>query len=132
MLTKLGMVALGGGLGAISRFLLSTWIHHKAGMTFPFGTLAANTIGCLAIGFLVTLSHDKLHIDTHLYGLLIIGYLGAFTTFSTFTFETWKLFESGALLHASFNILISLVACFCGLSIGIILARLLERGLPAA
>lgn len=127
MFTKLGMVALGGGLGAISRFLLSTWVHQKAGMTFPFGTLFANTLGCLAIGFLLTLSHDKLHIDTHLYGLLIIGYLGAFTTFSTFTFETWKLFEDGALLHAGANIAVSLLACFLGLSMGIVIAKSIEK-----
>ena len=129
MLSKLGMVALGGGLGAVSRFLLSTWVHHQAGVNFPYGTLVANTLGCLAIGFLLTLSHDKLHIDSHLYGLLIIGYLGAFTTFSTFTFETWRLFESGALLHAGLNIFVSLLACFFGISIGIAAAKLAEGAL---
>ncbi len=126
MLSKLAMVALGGGMGAISRFLLSTWVHHKVGMQFPFGTLVANTVGCFAIGFLLTMSHDKLHIDTHLYCLLIIGFLGAFTTFSTFTFETWKLFEDGAMLHAGLNITISLAACFVGLAIGIGSAKLIE------
>ena len=123
------MVALGGGLGAISRYLLSTWVHQRAGVQFPVGTLTANTLGCLAIGFLATLSHDRLHIDTHLYGLLIIGFLGAFTTFSTFTLETWHLFESGALLHAGANILASIIACFIGLGLGIAAANSLNGAL---
>ncbi len=126
MVQKLTMVALGGGAGAVCRFLLSSWVHHRVGVNFPFGTLVANTLGCLTIGFLLTLSHDKLHIDTHLYGLLIIGFLGAFTTFSTFTFETWRLFENGAMLHAGLNIAVSLAACFVGLGIGIMTAKLLE------
>ncbi len=129
MLNQVLIIGVGGGLGAMSRFLLSSWVHQRIGTQFPFGTLTANVLGCLAIGCLASLSHDRWHLDTHLYGLLIIGFLGAFTTFSTFTLETWRLFESGALLHASANILVSLLACFLGLSLGIGLAKVINGGL---
>jgi len=128
MFVRILFVALGGGLGAVARYLLSSWVHQTIGVRFPFGTLTSNAVGCLAIGFLATLSHNRLHMDSHLYSLLIIGYLGAFTTFSTFTLETWHLFEEGAFLHAGANILVSLVACFAGLAFGVAAARVINGG----
>lgn len=124
MAVKILYVAIGGSLGAVCRYGLSTWIHHKLGMAFPYGTMAANVIGCLLIGFLLTYHREQLGIDSHLYGLVVIGFLGAFTTFSTFTHETWRFFESGALFHAGLNIVVSLLACFVGLALGIATAKL--------
>jgi len=123
---KLLVIGLAGAAGSISRHLLGGWMHRLVGLQFPSGTLFVNGLGCLLIGFLGTLADEKGMLASHHYrAAIFLGFLGAFTTFSTFTYETWLLFKNNAYLFAGLNIFASLLICFLGLFLGIFLARLL-------
>lgn len=109
-------IALGGALGAVSRFGLATLL---AGSAFPFATLLANLIGCFLIGLvaLPLAGHDL----SSLRGLVVVGFLGAFTTYSSFALETWRLAETQPLVactYALVTLVLALAACFAGLTLG--------------
>lgn len=109
---KLLWVGMGGFAGAVARYLVSGWVQTSSrSVTFPFGTLAVNVIGCLVIGGLSYLADVRglLHADVRL--LLIVGMLGGFTTFSTFGNETMNLLRDGELLIALINVLANVVLC---------------------
>jgi fluoride exporter len=127
MLQNIIMVGLGGSLGAISRYLVSTGIHHYFGKGFPLGTLTANTLGCFAIGLLAALADEKLLLSQSARLLLMVGFLGAFTTFSTFSLETWQLWQDGQPMKAGLNVIGSLLTCFTGLALGLFLARYISH-----
>jgi CrcB protein len=93
---KFLLIALGGGVGSILRYLMHEWIQRAAGVRFPFGTLSVNVLGCFAIGCLAALFGEHSQIPKEYRLGLTVGLLGGFTTFSTFGFETFKLFEQGA------------------------------------
>lgn len=86
MIPSVFYVGIGGALGAISRFMLSTWFNTKEG--FPFGTLCANALGCFLLGFLGTYLSNRMSPEWKL--VVSTGFLGALTTFSTFSFETMQ------------------------------------------
>ena len=117
-------VGLGGGLGAISRYLVSLATLKWWSDAFPLGTLLANVIGCFLIGFLMFyfLSSGK---NSPLMPFLITGFLGGFTTFSTFSYETISLFTDGAITKGLLNLSLTLVFCFLGVALGIFLGRLI-------
>jgi CrcB protein len=103
-------IALGGASGAVSRYLLSTWIHTLWEIRFPLGTLLVNMLGSFCIGIVfVLIERQYVHPDWR--GVLMVGFLGAFTTFSTFSLETITLFENGHFAHALGYMLISAVLC---------------------
>lgn len=109
MLTKLALIAIGGGFGAVARFLLSLWAN-RAWPNFPSGTLAVNLLGCLCIGVAMPFfaGHDpRFKEEWRL--LLVIGFLGAFTTFSTFAYETFAEGDTGHFARALINIAVSVV-----------------------
>ena len=111
-------VAIGGALGAVSRFLLSTWVHQMWEGKLPLGTLMVNMLGSFVIGVVfVLIEREVVHPDWR--GVLMVGFLGAFTTFSTFSLETIGLFESGHPIHAAGYMVFSAVLCvlMAGLSI---------------
>lgn len=114
-------VFLGGGFGALSRFGIGQMMQHYLGGNFPWGTLAANVLGALLIGFLVAYAEPKAPF-THWRALLVTGYLGGFTTFSSFSLETLELFLQGNTLNAALNILANLSLCllmvYLGYSLG--------------
>lgn len=119
------ILGIAGAAGTISRYLLGGWIHQIFGAEFPYGTLVVNISGSLAIGFLGTLAEERLLFPPQIRTALLIGFLGAFTTFSSFAYETWNLFKDGEALLGGLNVAASIVACFLGLLIGVFLARLI-------
>jgi CrcB protein len=116
-------IASGGAVGAVLRYGVSNGIHAFAGRGFPYGTLTVNVLGCLVMGFLFVWLLDRLSNDLTLRAFLLIGLLGAFTTFSTFSIETLNLIESGQLAKALVNVLVSVVLCIAAAALGVLLAR---------
>jgi len=118
-------IGVGGALGSVLRYWMSTWVHALAGRGFPYGTLAVNVLGCLAMGFLFVLLVERLSNDTVLRAGLLIGLLGGFTTFSSLSIETFSLIEQGAWLKAGVNTLASVLLCVGATWIGVIAGRAL-------
>ncbi|MCA9198046.1 MAG: fluoride efflux transporter CrcB [Planctomycetales bacterium] len=100
------LVAIGGALGAVGRHLLSQWLHHRFAVQFPIGTLAANLIGCFLIGVLIH-GAESPHLPDWIRPLMITGFLGALTTFSTFTAETVRYHSAFGISTAAANILLN-------------------------
>ena len=118
-------IAAGGAVGALLRFWVSTWVYGRMGRDFPWGTLAVNVLGSLLMGFLYILLIERLALSPAWRAALLVGFLGAFTTFSTFSIETLNLIEEGALFSALSNVLISVVLCLLGAWLGVLLGRIL-------
>ncbi len=123
MLKQLVMIAGGGAIGAVMRFLVSTGVHRVAGRDFPYGTLSVNMIGSLLIGFLYIYLIERASLGAEWRALLIIGFLGAFTTFSTFSMETLNLIENSELVKAASNVLLSVVLCLFATWVGVLVGR---------
>lgn len=118
-------IGLAGFGGAIARYAIDGFIATRTRSPFPFGTLVVNATGCFLLGFVFTLLTERLLPHASLRISLTVGFLGAYTTFSTFSFETVRLIEDGALLLAASNILVSLVAGIVAVYAGISLGRVL-------
>lgn len=116
-------VAVGGALGSVLRFGLSNWVQALSGRSFPYGTLVVNVTGCLAMGFLFILFIDRLSDNTLWRAGLLIGMLGGFTTFSSFSIETFNLIEQGDWFRAVSNVLASVLLCLAATWIGALMAR---------
>ena len=116
-------IAAGGAVGSVLRFWMSTWVHSFAGRSFPYGTLTVNVLGCLAMGFLFVLFVDRLSDNNVLRAGILIGVLGGFTTFSSFSIETFNLIEQGTWFKAAANMTGSLLLCVGATWVGVILGR---------
>lgn len=116
-------IALGGAVGAVMRYAVSNGIHALLGRGFPYGTLTVNVLGSLVMGFLYIFLIERLSNNLALRASLMIGFLGAFTTFSTFSIETFNLLENGEAFKALINILISVVLCLLAAWAGVIIGR---------
>ncbi|HKJ26932.1 MAG TPA: fluoride efflux transporter CrcB [Anaerolineales bacterium] len=119
MLNNLIILGLGGFFGAISRYLLSSSVQNVLKDTnFPYGTLVVNILGCFALGALAHLAETKGLLDAQTHLFLLVGFVGAFTTFSTFSLESASLLQSGRSAAGLLNIfgsnLLGLVFVFVG------------------
>lgn len=125
MMTELSMIALGGALGAITRFLLGEWVTSIAGEQFPWGILLVNAVGSFLIGILFVILVEQTQGPSFWRPLLMVGFLGAFTTFSTFSLQTLALIEVGRWLAAAGYAFGSLFLCLFAVSLGVFLSRAL-------
>jgi len=125
MLLQCIFVGIGGFLGAISRYLISTKVQILSKSTlFPYGTLAANMVGCLIIGVMFGLVVNTTLLGESLQNLIITGFLGALTTFSTFGFETYALVRGKAIILAVVNILAQIIIGIVLVWLGFLIAGL--------
>jgi len=118
-------IALGGAGGAVSRYLLSNYVHSWTNHHIPFGTLAVNVLGSFLIGILYVLIMEKMTIHQDWRSVLMVGFLGAFTTFSTFSLESIRLLEQGHIGSALFYILASVTLCILAVWCAAVLTRLI-------
>lgn len=116
-------IGLGGAVGSVLRYWMSTWVYSLLGRAFPYGTLAVNVLGCLLMGFLFVLFIDRLSDNALLRAGLLIGVLGGFTTFSAFSMETFNLVEQGEHAKALVNMAVSVLLCVGATWAGVILGR---------
>lgn len=116
-------IAAGGALGAVLRFWVSSGVYALLGRGFPYGTLTVNVLGSLLMGFLYVLMIERLLTGSEWRAFALVGLLGAFTTFSTFSVETLALVEEALYLRALINVLISVFACVGAAMLGMLLAR---------
>ncbi len=120
------LIFVGAGLGGVLRYWLSSGLHALLGKQFPYGTLFVNVSGSLLMGFLFIVIMDRFQgLGPQLRSLLLIGLLGGYTTFSSFSIETVNLIENGQWLGASMNVLLSTLLCIAAAWAGVIGARLL-------
>ena len=120
-MTHLVLIALGGALGALGRYGLVNFI---GGRFYPWGTLSVNVIGSFAMGLAYIFIVEKMSIPASLKPLIMTGFLGAFTTFSAFSLESWELVDRGQLLFAFSYMLASVMLSIAALFIGVFFARL--------
>lgn len=118
-------IAVLGALGCLSRYYLSGWVYNLFGRAFPIGTFAVNIVGAFLIGLIMEFSLRSALVSPQLRIGLTIGFLGGLTTFSTFSYETFRLLEDGELLIASANVLFSVMTCLIFTWLGIMAARYL-------
>jgi CrcB protein len=118
-------IAIGGAAGAVSRYLVDGWVSERTGGAFPFGTLIVNLSGTFLLGLLATLALERSVLPALIRPPVLIGFLGAYTTFSTWMLESWRLAEQGALLGAVADIGGSVVLGLLALGAGIAIGRAL-------
>jgi CrcB protein len=116
-------IAFGGSLGAVARFLVANGIYALLGRGFPHGTLFVNVSGSFLMGLLTELLLQRFAMAVEYRAVILVGFLGAYTTFSTFALETLYLFEEGALIKAFLNIFLSSVLCLVAVWIGLVWGR---------
>jgi fluoride exporter len=120
------LIALGGAAGAVARYLVDTAVSQRLFAAFPWGTLAVNLSGSLVLGLLFALTVERGVLPANMRAPVMIGFLGAYTTFSTLMLESWRLVEDGAAGLAALNLVgssvLGLSAVFVGLAVGRALA----------
>lgn len=116
-------IAAGGAAGALMRYWVAVGVHGLLGRGFPWGTLAVNVLGSLLMGLLFVWLTERSSLGPEWRALLLVGFLGAFTTFSTFSLETVHLLAEAAYVKAAANMLLSVTACVVAAGAGMMLAR---------
>src|ERR1700675_1701175 len=124
-MSKYWMVGFGGFLGSIARFWLGSYITYRMGARFPYGTFVINISGSFLIGLVVTLLAEGAHWSPNLLYLIPIGFIGAYTTFSTFELEAFRSARDGDLLLALLNVILSVTLGFIAVWLGVVTGRTL-------
>ena len=117
-------VAIGGAIGSVLRYLIQAQSMHWFGASFPYGTLIVNVVGSLLIGFLSFLFLERITVSEEVRFAILVGVLGGFTTFSTFSLETFNYIQQGDYMIAIGNVFLSVSLCLLACFLGITLARL--------
>ena len=117
------LVVIGGGAGALARYVGASAIMTRFGGKFPLGTLVINVTGSFLIGFLMTILTERFKLDPNWRLLLVVGFLGGYTTFSSFEWETYTAVREGALWTGMFNVVSSIVVGYVAVWLGAMLAR---------
>jgi len=116
------LIGIGGFAGAIARYLVDGAVADRTGGGFPWGTLAVNVSGSFLLGLLFAVSTERAILPAEIRGSVMIGFVGAYTTFSTFMLESWRLVETGAwpaaLANLGGSLALGLVAVVAGLTLG--------------
>jgi fluoride exporter len=116
------LVGIGGFAGAVTRRLVDLWVSDRTGGAFPFGTLVVNLTGSFLLGLLFAWAIERDVLPREVRGPLMIGFLGAYTTFSTWMLESWRLVEDGAWQIAALNlvgaVVLGMIAVVGGLAVG--------------
>jgi len=120
---QLAYIGIFGALGCLARYFVSGWTYALAGRGLPYGTLVVNVVGSLLLGLIMEVSLRSTLLSSELRLGLTVGFLGGFTTFSTFSYETFRLLEEGSLLQAGANIVLNVIVCIVCAGLGILLAR---------
>ena len=122
-MTKYWMVGLGGFLGSIARFWLGSYITYRVGARFPYGTFVINISGSFLIGLVVTLLAERAHWNPNLLYLIPIGFIGAYTTFSTFELEAFHSVRNGDVWMAFLNVILSVTLGFLAVWLGVVTGK---------
>lgn len=127
-MVRIVLIGVGGAIGSIMRYLVSGWAQQLSGsVAFPYGTLTVNVVGCLIIGLLSQLADDRGVLTPETRALVVVGFLGGFTTFSTFGNETFNFVRDGqsvwALANIAANVLIGLFAVWLGRTLAYLIWR---------
>lgn len=116
------LIAAGGAAGAVSRYLVDAIVSDRLDGAFPWGTLVVNASGSFVLGLLFALAIERAFLPSDVRGPVMIGFVGAYTTFSTLMLESWRLVEDGAIVLAVANLagslIIGVVAVVAGLAVG--------------
>lgn len=116
-------IMVGGALGAAMRYLVSNGVYSILGRDFPYGTLSVNIIGSFLMGVLTVILIDRGDVSPLFRLGILVGFLGAFTTFSTFSMDTLVLIDEGAYVRALLNMLISVIVCIVAVWLGMLIAK---------
>jgi CrcB protein len=119
------LVALGGSIGAVARYGLAGLVQRFTTPYFPFGTFVVNMVGCFVFGILAGVAEQRFALGPQARAFLLIGILGGFTTFSSFSFETFQLLRDAEFMRASLNAVGQVVVGLVAMWVGFVLARLL-------
>lgn len=119
------VIGIGGFVGAVARYGIAVWIGRRWGRSFPLGTFVINVSGSFLIGLLMTLMAERFTENPQWRLLLVVGFLGAYTTFSTFEYETGALLKDGEWLFAGLNVVLSVIVGFVALKLGEVMAKTL-------
>jgi CrcB protein len=122
-LQKYLFVALGGALGSLARFWIGSAIGGRMGTRFPYGTFVINISACIIIGFVLTFMGSRTEINPAWRFLIPIGFVGAYSTFSTFEWEIFTTLQTGAFLTGASYVVLSLALGLAGVWCGVLIAR---------
>ncbi|HKW95533.1 MAG TPA: fluoride efflux transporter CrcB [Methylomirabilota bacterium] len=125
---RLLLICCGGAVGTGARYLLGGLVARWLGADFPYGTVFINVIGSFLIGVVQQVGLTTLLIPDTLRLILAVGVMGGFTTYSSFSYETLKLVETGSWLGAILNVALTTVLCLAGCAVGLLLGRVLVEG----
>jgi CrcB protein len=116
-------IAIGGAIGSVLRYVISTEVQRFIRIEFPYGVLLVNVLGCFLVGLLATLFIERIEVLPLWRAAILIGFLGGFTTFSTFTNDTINMLQVGEVISALLYIMLSVILCLTGTWVGVLLAR---------